>query len=199
LGWTGISGRSGRRRALLRGVRGLLFASTLMPRSGAGTCERLCDAVVEILAAKMSIARCRLHLENPTSASPSQHLSFSRLQHAQACSPANLQFNYHTLAQTLASRGYTNKLLLHTFRNDTSLSVHFVALSEPNAQSTSTSHPWIPVHVPHVLHVPTRLARRTPPTRVKVLLRAMDLPRTLKAIPFPRAHSQDALARPPSS
>jgi hypothetical protein len=34
---------------------------------------------------------------------------------------------------------------------------------------------------------------------VKVLLRAMDLPRTLKGIPFSRAHSQGALARPPSS
>jgi hypothetical protein len=43
-----------------------------------------------------------------------------------------------------------------------------------------------------------RSARRAPLTRVKALVRAMDLPRTLKGIPFPRAHSQGALARPPS-
>jgi hypothetical protein len=43
-----------------------------------------------------------------------------------------------------------------------------------------------------------RSARRAPLTRVKALVRAMDFPRTLKGIPFPRAHSQGALARPPS-
>jgi hypothetical protein len=45
---------------------------------------------------------------------------------------------------------------------------------------------------------PARRACCAPLTRAKALVRARDLPKTLIGIPPPRAHSQGALASPPS-
>jgi hypothetical protein len=85
------------------------------------------------------------------------------------------------------------------------------SLSQRHQRATQASSltPWQPAYAQCMVNLgfasldpcarPARLARRIPSTWVKVLLRAMDLPRTLKGIPFPRAHSQGALARPPSS
>jgi hypothetical protein len=81
--------------------------------------------------------------------------------------------------------------LATTQAHNTSLSAHSVATF------LSTVHTQPQPRTPRS-HSRARSARRAPLTRVKALVRAMDLPRTLKGIPLPRAHSQGALARPPS-